>query len=216
VGINTSGMIESGIIGRPVYSVRTEEFATTQEGTLHFQHLTTVEGGLLHLADDLEAHVAQLAHLLTDAGDARQRARKFIEAFVRPHGLDVPATPQVVSELERLAAGKPVALPSTSLGTRVLRLALVPVAVAATVMTIERTKLRAMVLHWTRPARLTVRAAMSRLVYAGRFIRRLPGLSLRLAKGAMRRIVIRPVFRTWNRGKLAVHAVLVGRHNGRT
>jgi hypothetical protein len=94
----------------------------------------------------------------------------------------------------------------------VLRLSLVPAAVATTVLTIERSKLRAMVLHWTRPARLVLRAAMSRLVYAARFMRRLPGLTLRLTKSAMRRIVIRPVFRTWNRGKLAVHAVLVRRH----
>ena len=53
-------MIESGIIGRPVYSVQAEEFAATQEGTLHFQHLKNVEGGLLHLAADLDEHVAQL------------------------------------------------------------------------------------------------------------------------------------------------------------
>jgi hypothetical protein len=39
VGVNTSAMIESGIIGRPVYTVQAEEFAATQEGTLHFQHL---------------------------------------------------------------------------------------------------------------------------------------------------------------------------------
>src|SRR5262249_32613906 len=50
IGVNTSGMIESGIIGKPVYSVLTSEFSSTQEGTLHFQHLTSVEGGLLHLA----------------------------------------------------------------------------------------------------------------------------------------------------------------------
>jgi len=212
VGINTSGMIESGIIGRPVYSIKTEEFATTQEGTLHFQHLTTVEGGLLHLAADLEEHVGQLARLLTDAGEARERAGRFIAAFVRPHGLDVPATPRVVGELERLVAGPALALPSTSIGTRVLRLSLLPVAVVATVMTLERSKLRAMVLHWTRPARLAFRAVMSRLVYAARFIRRLPGLMLRLAKYGIRLVVIRPVFWTLNRGKMALHAVLVRRH----
>ncbi len=57
VGVNTSGMIESGIVGRPVYTVAAAEFAATQEGTLHFQHLKNVEGGLLHLAADLDEHV---------------------------------------------------------------------------------------------------------------------------------------------------------------
>src|ERR1041385_2840002 len=33
VGVNTSGMIESGIIGKPVYSIVAGEFASTQDGT---------------------------------------------------------------------------------------------------------------------------------------------------------------------------------------
>ena len=57
VGVNTSGMIESGIIGRPVYAVQVEEFAATQDGTLHFQHLKNVDGGLLHLSSTLDEHV---------------------------------------------------------------------------------------------------------------------------------------------------------------
>ena len=48
VGVNTSALIESGIVGRPVYTVLADEFAGQQEGTLHFQHLKNVNGGLLH------------------------------------------------------------------------------------------------------------------------------------------------------------------------
>ena len=105
VGVNTSAMIESGIVGRPVYTVQAEEFAATQEGTLHFQHLKNVEGGLLHQAATLDEHVAQLAQLLNGDGAERQRARGFIQGFIRPHGLDVAATPRVVEEIERFAAG---------------------------------------------------------------------------------------------------------------
>src|SRR5205085_81441 len=50
VGVNTSALIESGIVGRPVYTVIADEFAGQQEGTLHFQHLKTVNGGLLTTA----------------------------------------------------------------------------------------------------------------------------------------------------------------------
>ena len=39
VGVNTSALIESGIVGRPVFSFHVPELAGTQEGTLHFQHL---------------------------------------------------------------------------------------------------------------------------------------------------------------------------------
>ena len=39
VGVNTSGQIESAIIGRGVYTLLAPEFRDTQEGTLHFQYL---------------------------------------------------------------------------------------------------------------------------------------------------------------------------------
>jgi hypothetical protein len=41
VGVNTSALIESAIVGRAVYTVLAPEFRDTQEGTLHFHHLVT-------------------------------------------------------------------------------------------------------------------------------------------------------------------------------
>jgi hypothetical protein len=105
---------------------------------------------------------------------------------------------------------------------RFLRLALLPAAVIATVATMERTKLRAMVLRWTRPARLKLRAMVSKLraivsrvIYAVRFLKRLPRLVLRLGGKAVRRIVIRPVRWGINRGKSGLHAFLVWRKGER-
>jgi hypothetical protein len=211
VGVNTSGMIESGIVGRPVYTIDAKEFASTQEGTLHFQHLKNVEGGLLHMAPDLAAHVEQLATLLTGQGDERARARSFIQGFVRPHGLDVPATPRVVDEIERFAAGPPPHPQVPSFASRLLRLALVPAALTATIMTMERAKLRSIVLHWTRPARLMLRAAVSRVIYLGRFVRRLPGLCVRLGKALIRRLVVLPLRWLLHRSKMGLHAFLTWR-----
>ena len=91
VGVNTSGLIESGIVGRMVYAVLAEEFAGTQEGTLHFRHLQSVNGGLLHVARALPEHYAQLADLLSGRTAIDDRARRFVEAFIRPRGFDVPA-----------------------------------------------------------------------------------------------------------------------------
>ena len=211
VGVNTSGMIESGIIGKPVYTVVADEFASTQEGTLHFQHLKNVEGGLLHVAADLPQHASHLSRLLADGSAERQSARRFVQGFVRPYGLDVPATPRVVSEIGSFVAGPALAPHHDSVATRLLRLALMPAAALATILTMERTKLRAMILHWTRPTRLRLRAVYSRLVYVARFIKRLPGLLLRVAKVGVRRIFIAPARWTINRGKMRVHAFLVWR-----
>src|SRR4029077_6151721 len=77
VGLNTSALIEAGIVGRRVHAILVPEFNENQEGTLHFHYL--VDGGLLRVSRDLPAHVAQLeASLHADsAGDHPNRA--FIE-----------------------------------------------------------------------------------------------------------------------------------------
>ncbi len=100
VGVNTSGLIESGIVGRMVYTVLDEEFAGTQEGTLHFRHLQSVNGGLLHVARALPEHYAQLADLLSGRMAIDERARRFVEAFIRPRGLDLPAAEVFADTIE--------------------------------------------------------------------------------------------------------------------
>lgn len=212
IGVNTSAMIEAGIIGRPVYSVRAEEFDDTQEGTLHFQHLKNAGGGLLHLAGGLGEHVAQLSQLLKDQSGARQGARQFVQVFIRPHGLDVPATPRVVAAIEDLGGGPALAPHSMGVGARLLRFALIPAAIVTTVLTMERVKLRSMVLHWTRPARLALRRLVSRCIYAARFVRRLPRLALRILWAVVKRLLVNPVRWLIHRGKRGVHAFLVWRN----
>jgi hypothetical protein len=210
VGVNTSAMIESGIIGRPVYTVRAEEFAETQEGTLHFQHLKNVEGGLVCQAANLAEHVAQIERLLAEGGGS-DRARGFVKGFIRPHGLDVPATPRVVEEIERFGAGSRLPARQPSAAAWLLRAALVPAALLATAMTMERAKLRSIVLHWTRPTRLALRALVSRAIYAWRFLRRLPRLMIRVAQAVIRRLVMLPSRWIIHRGKMRLHAFLVAR-----
>jgi hypothetical protein len=118
VGVNTSALIEAGIVGRPVFSFRVPELAGTQEGTLHFRHLT--RGGLLTLADTLDEHVSQLQRSFASAERERERVRQFVQSFVRPYGLDEAATPRVVRAIEEQAAAvvTPRALP---LRTRALQ-----------------------------------------------------------------------------------------------
>ena len=105
VGVNTSALIESGIVGRPVFSFHVPELSETQEGTLHFRHLK--RGGLLQLAEAVDEHVAQLERSFESTGRDRERVRAFIQLFVRPYGLDQPATPRVVRAIEEQAALRP-------------------------------------------------------------------------------------------------------------
>ena len=104
IGINTSALIESAIVNRPVLTVLDPDFSTTQEGTLHFHYLSDAAEGVLHIAPDLDAHVAQLEAKLTSHADWQERNRRFVEAFVRPAGIDRPAAPLLADAIE--AAGK--------------------------------------------------------------------------------------------------------------
>ena len=103
VGLNTSAMIEAGIVGKSVYTIETQEFAGGQDQTLHFHYLLARNGGLVEVAPSLEEHARQLVEALAHPEAGAQRSRRFVEAFVRPHGLQRPVAPIVVDEIERLA-----------------------------------------------------------------------------------------------------------------
>jgi hypothetical protein len=104
VGINTTAMIEAAIVGKPVLTVLEPKFA--QEGTLHFHHLLEENGGFLHTASSIEEHLGQLARVLDEGEEGAEQRRRFVESFVRPHGLERPATPIFADEVEQLARTK--------------------------------------------------------------------------------------------------------------
>jgi len=103
VGINTSAMIESAIIGRPVHTIRADDFARTQDGTLHFHYLLPENGGFLRVATSLVGHVAQLSDSLNHSDEARAELSRFVGTFLRPHGLERSSTPVLADALVALA-----------------------------------------------------------------------------------------------------------------
>ncbi len=102
VGINTSAMIESVIIDRPVLTVELPEFASTQAGTTHFHYLVPTGGGPIESSGSLGAHVEQLSRVLADPQHGRQARAQFVATFVRPLGVERPALDAVVEAIERL------------------------------------------------------------------------------------------------------------------
>ena len=102
IGLVTSAFLEAAIVGRQVLTVTLPEYRLHQEEMIHFQYLTEPYGGPLLSAPTLEAHFGQLAAAVATAGTRDERNRAFLHAFVRPGGLDTPATPAFVDALERL------------------------------------------------------------------------------------------------------------------
>jgi hypothetical protein len=104
-GLNTSAFLEAACVGKPVHTVLLPGISShNQEGTIHFQYLLNVNGGLLRVARGLDEHVALLADSLTGDGGGDPKAEAFATGFIRPYGLDQPATPRFVDALERVVA----------------------------------------------------------------------------------------------------------------
>jgi len=104
IGLNTSAMIEAGILGRSVHTIATTEFAGGQDQTLHFHYLLARNGGLVDVATDLGEHCRQLTKALASPEPGRTRSLRFVESFVRPRGIDRAVAPIVADEIERVAA----------------------------------------------------------------------------------------------------------------
>jgi hypothetical protein len=104
VGVNTSALLESMLVGRGVYTVLAAEFRDTQDATPHFRHLRRASAGVLHAARTLDEHLAQLDEAVRGLHDVVDGRRRFIEAFLRPNGEDVAAAPLLATALEKTAA----------------------------------------------------------------------------------------------------------------
>lgn len=103
VGINTTAQIEAAIVGRPVHTLLADEYRATQEGTLHFHYLEDGDFGLLHVGRTFDEHARLLEESLGGEPDDGRNER-FLRRFVRPLGLERPATAEVVAAVEALGA----------------------------------------------------------------------------------------------------------------
>lgn len=64
---------------------------------------------MIEVARKQRKHAAGLARAVRgeDQDGVAQRSHSFLEAFVRPYGLDHPATPVLIDQLERLPDARP-------------------------------------------------------------------------------------------------------------
>ena len=117
VGLNTSAFIEAGIVGRPVLAILVPRYFDTQEGTPHFRYLMQIGEGLLTVSRGRDEHVAQLGAALGRSPALDHPYRAFLEAFVRPGGLERPATPDFVRAAEELATCPVAAAESSTMAS---------------------------------------------------------------------------------------------------
>lgn len=103
VGVNTSAMIEAGIVGRPVFTVLAPEFQHSQAGTIHFQHLTSEAGGVARTAPGIAEALDGITYALDHPAEFTAQAHRYIASFVRPRGWETPAAVHLQREILGLA-----------------------------------------------------------------------------------------------------------------
>ena len=129
VGINTSAMVESAILDRPVLTILAEEFRDTQGGTIHFRYLVDPAFGHVVVAAGMDEHVQDLERAV-ESGDGG-RGDRFVRRFLRPAGREQGATPLAVAAIEDLGtnpAPSPAGAPARA---HLVRLGLTPAAAFA-------------------------------------------------------------------------------------
>ena len=120
VGLVTSAFLEAVILGRPVLTLTLPEYRMHQDDMLHFQYLRSVGGGALIAAPNLDEHLAQLSEAVARPPGRDERNVRFLSAFIRPGGLDAPATPVFADAIEALHRSGTIPDPSLD-GSRFLK-----------------------------------------------------------------------------------------------
>lgn len=174
LGVNTSALLEASIVDRPVHTVLEPDYADTQRGTLHFRHLLPENGGMLKVAETVADLAPELARSLSAEPASAALNAEFVGRFIRPHGIEEPASARLVTAIEALAEREQVAVAGVGLWPRVLGLPiaalarlylkLIPVAIAV----------RHWVVHRIRAIRHGLRVAFRRGI--ARRVLRLVGL----------------------------------------
>jgi len=117
VALNTTAELEAAIVGRPVFTIQPDGTeGAWHQSTLHFHYLTREHGGIVSAASTLEEHLQQLTGALAGEVDPGP-TRTFIEAFLRPLGLDRPVHPLLADALEARAASRSAGRATTTAPT---------------------------------------------------------------------------------------------------
>lgn len=103
IGINTSGMLDAIILGKPCLTVMTDQYQYTQEKAVHFRQLLRAD--VLDVSHSVEKAIDSVAQLLEGEDVHKKQREQFLKKFVRPHGLQIAAGDVAAKAIELIAQG---------------------------------------------------------------------------------------------------------------
>lgn len=101
IGLNSTAFLEAAVAGRPCLTIVADEFWDSQGRTGHFRHL--LAGDFLEVATSVPDAAQRIARVMEGADEKRTQRAEFVHQFLRPRGIDRPAS-EVVADLIEASA----------------------------------------------------------------------------------------------------------------
>jgi hypothetical protein len=124
-GLNTTAFLEAVVANRPCLTIVSEKYWPAQGRTGHFRHL--LKGDFLEVCRDMDDVAVHLRRILDGADERAAGRREFTRWFLRPCGMETPASGVVASVIETTARPRvdraPVSDEARALGVPGLTLA---------------------------------------------------------------------------------------------
>lgn len=104
IGVNTTGFLESAILDKPCLTLVTSMTSAGQEMRAHFKHL--MDAGYIEVARDFSELVDKTMEIISGKDIWKENRVQFVRNFIRPHGLDVPASNVMAGAIIAVANGR--------------------------------------------------------------------------------------------------------------
>jgi hypothetical protein len=115
-GLNTTAFLEAVVANRPCLTIVIDTYWPAQGRTGHFRHL--LKGEFLEICRDMNDVAAHVRRIMNGADDRAEQRREFTRWFIRPSGLDVPASDVVASVIETAARPNALRAPMSAAARR--------------------------------------------------------------------------------------------------
>lgn len=104
VGVNTSAFLDAAVLGKPCLTILTERYREVQEQLGHFYHL--LNGDFLDVVRENDQAAEAIAGFMKGIDPKEGDRRRFVQDFLRPMGIDKPATPVMADAILAAAEGR--------------------------------------------------------------------------------------------------------------
>lgn len=115
-GLNTPAFLEAVVANRPCLTIVSETYWPAQGRTGHFRHL--LAGKFLEVCRDMGDVAVRVRRIMDGADERAADRRAFARWFIRPCGLDMPASEVVASVIETAARPNAERTPMSSVARR--------------------------------------------------------------------------------------------------